>query len=453
MNIEKSKWIANGDAVSLSVPFTKVNRERRTVAGFATLDNKDQTGDVVTQEASLKAFEKFRGNIREMHQPVAVGKLVSFKPEMYYDPISKSFYNGVYVETYISKGAQDTWEKVLDGTLAGFSIGGKIVESDNEVNKADGTSVRFIKEYDLIELSIVDSPANELCNILSIQKMNGQLMFKGMAAETVTENIFYCEESDSVFISKDDSYNSPITGNPAKLIGWVESNDVNKSKEVGKILDSFKKSRLTLSDIQANAKGGNKLSETNNDQLVEKIADLSDSTPKAAAVAEAAVVEAPVEETVVDAPVVESAVAEAEVSAEAEVEQSADTDVDVFAKAADAEPDFAKMLVDLKGFFAETLEKASQTNSAQVAEMKDSVETFTKNVDTRITELTEQHANLSKAVQDIKDTIDGVEKRVMAVESETAIKKSQDLGGSQGVTTKKSQWNGSFLGSVNDLIK
>ncbi len=456
MNIEKSKWIANGDAVSLSVPFTKVNRERRTVAGFATLDNKDQTGDVVTQEASLKAFEKFRGNIREMHQPVAVGKLVSFKPEMYYDPISKSFYNGVYVETYVSKGAQDTWEKVLDGTLAGFSIGGKIVESDNEVNKADGTSVRFIKEYDLIELSIVDSPANELCNILSIQKMNGQLMFKGMAAETVTENIFYCEESDSVFISKDDSYNSPITGNPAKLIGWVESNDVNKSKEVGKILDSFKKSRLTLSDIQANAKGGNKLSETNNDQLVEKLKvnKDSDSTDKANAVAEAAAEEAaPVEETVVEVSVVESPVAEAEVTAEAEVEQAADTNVDVFAKAADAEPDFAKMLVDLKGFFAETLEKASQTNSAQVAEMKDSVETFTKNVDTRITELTEQHANLSKAVQDIKDTIDGVEKRVMAVESETAIKKSQDLGGSQGVTTKKSQWNGSFLGSVNDLIK
>ncbi len=42
-----------------------------------------------------------------------------------------------------------------------------------------------------MELSVVDSPANELCNILSIQKMNGQLMFKGMAAETVTENIFY----------------------------------------------------------------------------------------------------------------------------------------------------------------------------------------------------------------------------------------------------------------------
>ena len=142
MNIEKSYWNSNGDTINFSVPFTKVNREKRTVSGFATLDNLDQTGDVVTAEASVKAFENFRGNIREMHGPSAVGKMLSFKPETYYDSTSGEFYNGVYVETYISKGAQDTWEKVLDGTLQGFSIGGKIVDSDNEVNKASGESVK-----------------------------------------------------------------------------------------------------------------------------------------------------------------------------------------------------------------------------------------------------------------------------------------------------------------------
>ena len=171
MNIEKSHWSSDGENLHLSVPFTKVNRENRTVSGFATLDNVDQTGDVVTAEASVKAFENFRGNLREMHQSIAVGKVVSFKPETYYDQKSQNFYNGVYVTSYISKGAQDTWEKVLDGTLSGFSIGGKIKESDNEVNKATGQSVRFIKDYDLVELSIVDSPANELCNIFSIEKV------------------------------------------------------------------------------------------------------------------------------------------------------------------------------------------------------------------------------------------------------------------------------------------
>ena len=116
------------------------------------------------------------------------------------------------------------------------------------------------------------------------------------------------------------------------------------------------------------------------------------------------------------------------------------------------EPDFAKMLGDLKGFFSETLNKASEANAVQVSTIKDTVETFSKSVDSRISELAEQHTALSTAVESIKNTIDGVQKRVDAVESETAIKKSSDLGGSQEVMIKKSKWNGSFLGSVNEIF-
>ena len=431
MNIEKSLWSSSGDNITLSVPFTKVNREKRTVSGFATLDNIDQPGDVVTAEASIKAFENFRGNLREMHQPVAVGKIVSFKPETYYDPQAKEFYNGVYVDAYVSKGAQDTWEKVLDGTLTGFSIGGKIIESDNEVNKATGKTTRFIKDYSLMELSIVDSPANELCNILSISKMNGQLIFKGIATEVKAENIFYCADSDSVFISTESSYDSPVTGKPATLIGWVESNDVNKAKEINKILDLHKKSRLSTPETQiakqADIEGGNEVSENTENTAVE-------------------------ETVVADAPVVAE---EAPAVVEAPVE---DAPAETLEKAADVsevmvdEPDFAKMLGDLKGFFSETLNKASEANAVQVSTIKDTVETFSKSVDSRISELAEQHTALSTAVESIKNTIDGVQKRVDAVESETAIKKSSDLGGSQEVMIKKSKWNGSFLGSVNEIF-
>jgi hypothetical protein len=446
MNIEKAQWSTNGQNIHLSVPFTKVNRENRTVSGFATLDNVDQTGDVVTAEASMKAFESFRGNLREMHQPLAVGKVVSFKPETYYDQKSKEFYNGVYVTSYISKGAQDTWEKVLDGTLSGFSIGGKIKESDNEMNKSTGETVRFIKDYDLIELSIVDSPANEMCNIISIEKMNGQLVFKGMAADVVTENIFYCEESDSVFISTDKTYSSPVTGKEATLIGWVESSDINKSKEIDKILASFKKSRVPLPGIQTiakqvNVQGGNEVEKLN-------------------AIAEDSVVEitetAIVEETVVasNAPAVEDAP-----NAVNSVEDADSASVDVFksvdapqADAAVEEPDFAKMLVDLKGFFADTLSKATEANAVQVSEIKETVETFSKSVNAQITELAEKHSALSAAVTEIKGTIDGVQKRVDAVEGDTAIKKSSDLGGSVAPAVNKSKWNGSFLGSVNEIF-
>ena len=436
MNIEKSYWSSNGDSISLSVPFTKVDREKRTVSGFATLDNVDQTGDVVTAEASMRAFERFRGNIREMHGANAVGKMVSFKPETFYDPKSNDFYSGVYVDAYISKGAQDTWEKILDGTLAGFSIGGKIKESDNQVNKATGQTVRFIKEYALMELSVVDSPANELCNILSIEKMNGQLIFKGISTNLKTENIFYCEDSDSVFMSTDAEFNSPITGKQASLIGWVESDDINKAKEIEKILASFKKSRLTLPETQtiakqANAQGGNEVSENTETAVVEETAAV-----EVEVVAEATIEKAVTEDVIVDA------------SAEI-VEKATDVSDEIVVE----KPDFAKMLGDLKGFFSETLNKASEENAAQVTTIKDTVENLSKSVQSKITELAEQHSELSKTVENIKNTIDGVEKRVDAVESETAIKKSSDLGGSREVKVQKSKWNGSFLGSVNELIK
>jgi hypothetical protein len=441
MNIEKSYWSSSGENIHLSVPFTKVNREKRTVSGFATLDNVDQTGDVVTSEASLKAFESFRGNLREMHTPLAVGKVVSFKPETFYDPTSKEFYSGVYVDAYISKGAQDTWEKVLDGTLSGFSIGGKINQADNEVNKSTGQSVRFIKDYDLLELSIVDSPANELCNILSISKVNGQLVFKGIAADVVTENIFYCEESDSVFISTEKTYTSPVTGKETELIGWVESNDVNKSKEIDKILDLHKQSRLSLPDTQkiakqANAEGGNEVSENTENVVAEDAVAPEAAVEETSVVAEEAPAEAPAEDAVADAPA-ETLEKAADVS-EVEVD----------------EPDFAKMLGDIKNFFSETVNKSAELNSAQVSAIKDSVESLTKSVETKITELAEQNATLSKSVAEINNILNNVEKRVDAVEGDTAIKKSSDLGGSQEVLQKsKSTWNGSFLGSVHELIK
>ena len=453
MNIEKSQWSSDGQNLHLSVPFTKVNRENRTVSGFATLDNVDQTGDVVTAEASLKAFEAFRGNLREMHQPLAVGKVVSFKPETYYDQKSKEFYNGVYVTSYISKGAQDTWEKVLDGTLSGFSIGGKIKDSDNEINKVTGESVRFIKDYDLVELSIVDSPANEMCNIISIEKMNGQLIFKGMAADVVTENIFYCEDSDSVFISTDKTYSSPVTGKEATLIGWVESSDINKSKEIDKVLASFKKSRVPLPATQtiakqANVQGGNEVEKLN---VKAEDSVVVEATP----VAEAPAVEAIVEETMVETNVeaVEDApAAEAEDADSASVDVFKSVDADASAAVEVQEPDFAKMLVDLKGFFADTLSKATEANALQVSEIKETVETFSKGLNAQITELAEKHSALSAAVTEIKGTIDGVQKRVDAVEGDTAIKKSSDLGGSAVVATNKSKWNGSFLGSVNEIF-
>ena len=180
---------------------------------------------------------------------------------------------------------------------------------------------------------------------------------------------------------------------------------------------------------------------------------MSDNTENVVAedVAVDAAVEVAVEETAVVAD-------DAAVEAPAEDAVVEDVPAETLEKAAEVsedkvdEPDFAKMLGDLKGFFSETLNKASEANAAQVTTIQETVESFSKSVDARISELAEQHTVLSSAVNDIKSTIDGVQKRVDAVESETAIKKSSDLGRSEEVTIKKSKWNGSFLGSVNEIF-
>jgi hypothetical protein len=441
MNIEKTNWSSNGNRLSIGVPFSKVNKENRTVSGFATLNNVDQTGDVVTAEASLKAFENFRGNIREMHQPIAVGKILSFKSETFFDPISKSFYDGIWVSTYISKGAQATWEKVLDGTLSGFSIGGRINDADTEVNKSNGESVRFIKDYDLVELSLVDSPANELCNVLSIEKVNGQLVFKGLAAETLAANVFFCE-SDNIVVSETvESRDCTACGNSMEIIGWVENNEVNKADAVRYVYEQHvNKISGSANELENNTevnKGGTTMSEETT---------MTEETTVDAPVAEA-VAEAPVAE----APAAEEAPAVAEESAPAEDSVAADTAGEPAAEAASEELDFAKMLGDLKGFLSDTLSKAAETNAAQVAEVKNTVESFSKSVEARIVDLAEQHNNLSETVKGIRETIGSVEKRIDAVEGETAIKKSADLGGSTEFV-KKSKWSGAFLGSVNDIL-
>lgn len=156
---------------NLSFPIDMIKKEERIVSGIATADNIDKSGDVVEFNASLEAFKNWGGNIREMHAPIAVGKAISYEPvEITSEDGSK--YKAIKVNAYISKGAQDTWEKVLDGTLKAFSIGGKIVEKAESTEKMfRGRPVNLIKKYVLGELSLVDNPANALA-IVDIIKMD-----------------------------------------------------------------------------------------------------------------------------------------------------------------------------------------------------------------------------------------------------------------------------------------
>ena len=162
---------------NISFPIDMIKREQRIVVGIATADNIDKAGDIVDFEASKEAFANWGGNIREMHAPIAVGKAIGYEPVVLRNENGEE-YNAFKVEAYISKGAENTWQKVLDGTLRSFSIGGKVLEKSASTDKMfHGKPVNIIKKYVLGELSLVDNPANSLA-VIDLVKINENGAFK-----------------------------------------------------------------------------------------------------------------------------------------------------------------------------------------------------------------------------------------------------------------------------------
>lgn len=152
---------------------------QRIVVGFATMDNIDKSGDIVTADASMKAFSKFRGNIRYMHERMPVGRLIDYQPAVYYDEETQSQHNGVQVTVKISEAEDAVWTKCQDGTLSGFSIGGNVVKTSYTYSEKLAKNVKVIEDYELTELSLVDNPANQFANITTIRKSEDGQVHEG----------------------------------------------------------------------------------------------------------------------------------------------------------------------------------------------------------------------------------------------------------------------------------
>ena len=135
-------------------PITRVDADLREIELCATSEALDAHGTIFDYAASKEAFTRWLGNVREMHERRAVGRRVA----VHCDDGARR----VYVRLRISRGAQDTWEKVVDGTLRGASIGASDVVWRRERRTVAGRSrwVNVATRYDLAELSLVDNPSN-----------------------------------------------------------------------------------------------------------------------------------------------------------------------------------------------------------------------------------------------------------------------------------------------------
>jgi hypothetical protein len=224
------------DDLTLSFPFTKVDQARRVVTGIATADNIDPAGDIIDFDASKEAFENWTGNIREMHQPEAVGKALTYRPVKV--PYNGKIYDGIEVEAYISKGAENTWEKVLDGTLRGFSVGGKTLKKDVSQDKHSGRQGTGIKKYKLHELSLVDNPGNPAAQISLIKRAeDGSLEYALQKYD-----VYYCEKDE---VASVDNVVCNTCSGEMDLVGSVENTD---SDIIRKFVSSILAERIQIQE-------------------------------------------------------------------------------------------------------------------------------------------------------------------------------------------------------------
>jgi phage head maturation protease len=114
------------------------------VWGYASSEAVDSDGEVITADAmkaALPDYMKF-GAVREMHQPLAAGTAIEAKVE----DDGRTYFGAHVVDPIAVK-------KVETGVYKGFSIGGKVTARD-DLNKS------IIKGLKLVEVSLVDRPAN-----------------------------------------------------------------------------------------------------------------------------------------------------------------------------------------------------------------------------------------------------------------------------------------------------
>ncbi len=159
--------IQTGHPIRLNIPITKIDEEQRTVWGYATVEEIDVHGEIISYPASQKAFSNWIGNIREMHSNVAVGKGVEVK----FDDVKKGIWLGAKISE--STDGQNAWIKVKEGVLAGFSIGGSI--KDFEMRKVGDEDHLVVTEYDLFEVSLVDNPACPSATLQVVKSAAGKL--------------------------------------------------------------------------------------------------------------------------------------------------------------------------------------------------------------------------------------------------------------------------------------
>lgn len=160
--VDASPTIQTSDRPTMYAPFLRIDAAKREVVGQATAEVPDSYGTIFGYYPP--AWEQWRGNIREQHDPKkAVGTKVDYFPN--------EAERLVDLHSRVSRGAQDTWLKVEDNVLTGYSL--SVIpdaEFGNDTKRwprktYNGKEYPYLPRYSIAEVSLVDNPACPGCNI------------------------------------------------------------------------------------------------------------------------------------------------------------------------------------------------------------------------------------------------------------------------------------------------
>jgi hypothetical protein len=151
-------------------PIVRFDKEKREVEGVATSEALDSFKTIFSYEASKKAFQKWMertANVREMHQKKAVAKGIGVR----FDDANKK----IHVVTRVSRSADgdNTWTKIEEGIINGFSVGADAQSAVWDTITRDGKRYPYLVGYDLAELSLVDNASNPDSHGLLIARADG----------------------------------------------------------------------------------------------------------------------------------------------------------------------------------------------------------------------------------------------------------------------------------------
>jgi hypothetical protein len=323
---------------------------------------------------------------------------------------------------------------------------------DDMYDESMEKTIRIIKDYDLVELSLVDNPANQFANILSVEKVDGVDMIKGETLDTEFENVFWDSNNGVVKVADTELELSPIDGTPMKNIGFVEKNDNEKTEMIKFLVDSAK--GIDLSKMTKEASPMNETTEdvVKSDEVVEEV----QVAPEADATAESNVEKS--EEVDAEKSAAMGGSATGSDGMDDEDEEDMDDEDNAMKgnykeKAEDA--DSVDSAVD-KSEVVEEVSKSDEAVVAAVAEFKNSVASAFSDLSAVVKSLNDEIADLKKSLgmanaklEDAEKDFNNIGKRIDAVEADTAFRKSGDLGEivqeQPAKLVEKSLWGGRFL--------